>query len=228
MSLENIMLHRKTLLSLSLNDCLVALVIGLVSLAMPGKASAQLAPQNYAGPTFGPLLENDGYYARFSGEPFKSMSWDGARRFAESLRITRNGRMYTGFLYTPNTPSENAFVVANLRPNEDWIGLFQAPRARTPSTNWRLLNNRTLSFNGWGANEPDDQKNGAWTRCRLISFFNGIQYTSNGESSSFAPMTNQSNETGCENCGMLRADGRFKDKECNSHGNGFIVEFRRL
>lgn len=190
--------------------------------------SVAVGQQQYNGETVGPLTENDGYYARFSGEPFKSMSWNDARRYAESISIVRNGRRYTGFLYTPNTPSENTFVTNTLRPNEDWIGMFQSPRPATPERNWSLLNNRSVGWNGWGSNEPDDQKNGGWTRCRFASFFNGVSYTSNGDSRSFGVITNDSEETGCENCGMIRADGKWKDKECNSHGNGFIVEFRRL
>lgn len=190
--------------------------------------SGEAQGQEFRGTVVGPLAENDGYYARITGEPFKSMSWNQAKGYAEGLFIVRGGKRYTGFLFTPNTPTENAFVLNTIRPNEDWIGIYQAPRPRSASHNWRFLNNRAVNWNGWGRSEPDDQKRGVLTRCRVVSFFNGFSYTSNGESSSFAPTVNDSVETGCENCGMMRVDGGWKDKECQSHGNGFIVEFRRL
>lgn len=199
-----------------------------LSLSAALSSTPAMARDLYQGPTVGPLKENDGYYARFSGDQFKSMSWDQARQYAENLYIVRGGRTYRGFLYTPNTASENAFVTQNLRPNEDWIGLYQAPGAIAPNHNWQLLNNRVPQWSNWHTSEPDDQKNGAWTVCRAINYFDGVKINLNMDSVTFTPTVNKSKETGCENCGMIRADGTWKDKECKSHGNGFIVEFRNL
>ena len=186
------------------------------------------AAEEYKGTVVGPFPENSGYYARFSDQQSKFMSWDEARRYAESLYIKRGGKTYTGFLFTPNTPTENAYVKNALSPNEDWLGMFQAPGAKSPSDNWKLLNSRSVTWWGWFSGEPDDQKNGAQTRCTLVNFFDGGTFTTDGESVSFTPNRNPRLETGCENCGMMRADGTWKDKECKKHGNGFIVEFRAL
>jgi hypothetical protein len=206
-----------------------ALAAGLtLATSLATAVAPAMAAELYQGPTTGPLQENDGYYARFSGEQFKYKNWDEARQYAENLYIVRGGKTYKGFLYTPNTPTENAFVTQNLQPSEDWIGLFQAPGAMAPDHNWKFLNNRVPQWYGWHRTEPDDQKNGAWTKCRLVNYFDGIKINVNKESVSFTPTVNKSKETGCENCGMIRGDGFWKDKECKSHGNGFIVEFRNI
>lgn len=210
---------------------LTSVMLGMPSINMSGihfQTPAAKAAEEYKGPVVGPFPENNGYYAQFSGEPFKSMSWNEARKYAETLQITRNGKIHKGFLATPNTPTENDFIKNALRPNEDWIGMYQAPGAKSPGHNWKLLNQRSVTWQGWAAGEPDDQKNGVPTRCTLVNFFNGVTFTTNGDSSSFTLNRNPQLETGCENCGMMRADGTWKDKECKKHGNGFIVEFRKL
>ena len=181
----------------------------------------------FTGKVIGPLKENDGYYAILTGGEFK-LNWDKSRIYAESLTIRRNGRVYRGFLYTPNTKTENDFVVNGLKPNEHWMGLYQGPGPKTPDANWLLLNNRQLTYRNWGGGEPDDQKNGVVTRCRILSYFTGVNFQSDGNEVQFGVQTNTSKETGCENFGMLRADGKFKDKEGRSNGNGFLVEFRAL
>jgi hypothetical protein len=203
-------------------------VIGCVLLVLflIGFSEIASAATNYRGAVVGPFPENNGYYARLSSDRFKSMSWDEARRYAGNLYISRGGRRYNGFLFTPNTQTENAYVKNALSPNEDWLGMFQVRGAQFPSSNWKLLNGRSVTWWGWGSGEPDDQKNGVQTRCTLVNFFDGATFTTNGDSFSFTQNPNPQLETGCENCGMMRADGTWKDKECNKHGNGFIVEFR--
>lgn len=191
-------------------------------------AAEDTSPIEYTGAVVGPFRENDGYYARFANDPWKYLSWNDARKFAERLFIRRAGKTYKGFLATPNTSSENNYIKNSLAPNEDWIGLFQGPGPKTPDDNWWFLNSRRANWYGWGYKEPDDQKNGAWTRCTLLSFFDGFYFTTDGNSVTFGVTSSGSKETGCENCGMMRADGKWKDKECKSHGNGFIVEFRNL
>ncbi len=204
------------------------IIIACTLITLPGVFPCLVAAGEFTGAVIGPLAENDGYYVRLSGEQFKYKNWEEARVYAESLFIKKNGRVYKGFLFTPNTPTENGYVVNRLKPNEDWIGLFQGPKPKFPADNWWYLNNRKVTWTNWGSGEPDDQKNGAWTRCRLLSYFNGVTFTSDGDTISFGVSTNSNLETGCENFGMLRADGKWKDKEGKSHGNGFIIEFRAL
>jgi len=182
----------------------------------------------YTGPVYGPFKENDGYYAKFEGALWKNYNWEAARNIASSLYILRNGKMYKGFLATPNTSLENQYLSNNLSLKSHWFGLYQKPGATSPDANWWLLNDRKALWTNWSSQNPDDQKNGAWTTCRIVNFFNGATFTSDGESSSFTLTRPTGKETGCENCGIMDKDGKWNDKECKKHGEGFIVEFRNL